>query len=38
MPLIINCTKGRVINTSLLSPVCKALSTFQVSKPSTFRL
>lgn len=28
MPLLINRTKGRVINTSLLSPACKALSTF----------
>lgn len=29
MPLLINRTKGRVINTLLLSPVCKALPTFQ---------
>lgn len=29
MPLLINRTKGRVINTSLLSPACKALPTFR---------
>lgn len=33
MPLLINWTKGRVINTSLLSPACKALPTFRFQSP-----